>query len=599
MSSNDHGWGVSLRWHGRTIADHRVRGDVILGEAPGCTVVVSGLGPAFRLTAGASLLAVPDLAGTLVTPAGEAAITGPCPLQPGDRAELRLADDLVLELRREAYERLPLATLVNPRELAHQLVVGAALVAGLALLVRVEAPVNTLELRGEPDAEPDSALVRAMFVTAAEAPPIAYHDVYRFEVAPPPTPVPMPIAAVAEVAVPVPLAEVDAPIPKEIRPRRPRGVVKNTREPVMLSALIADEGAFDILAGGVLADDLLTRDVDKRRIEAGVVGIAGQRGVVGPARTVDVEVVDVVEPAAPIEADMGPGAGHDEPVPSDIPVVAPPSGPHSHTEAGADVTRGTADGLAAVAPTDRCDDPTLARKPQLDVVFVVDVSTTMTFMLDRIEKQIAEVDAAARAQALDPRYGLVVFVDDVLVTHGGTAYADLATLQRDLAAWQAFTAGNRQIGSEALNLDWPENTLDAVHAAATRFAWRPADTTLRMIVHATDDDFGEAPAVQSGQTIQHTYREVVDALRAAEVRMFSFAARVGGQCECLDVRAGLFTDFRGRKSLPEATGGAVFDIDAIADGSLGFAAAVGGAIRSSVCARYPLALSADPPRGPR
>jgi hypothetical protein len=304
-----------------------------------------------------------------------------------------------------------------------------------------------------------------------------------------------------------------------------------------------------------------------------------------------------------LEDVMGPSGGHDvavveatgvKPEIAELPPPPPSGGLNSHTADGADATRGVAHGLAAVAPDAKCDDPSRLRKPQLDVVFVVDVSTTMTFMLDRIEKQIAQVDAEARAQALDPRYGLVVFVDDVEVANGGQPYADIAALQRDLATWQAFTASNRQVKSTAANLDWPENSLDALHAAATQFAWRPADTTLRMVVHATDDDFGEAPAVQSGQPVRHGYRETVRALRAAEVRMFSFAAKVGGQCECLDVRHGLFTDFRGQKSLPTQTGGAVFDIDEVASGRLGFAAAVGGAIRSGVCTSYPLAPFARP-----
>ena len=295
---------------------------------------------------------------------------------------------------------------------------------------------------------------------------------------------------------------------------------------------------------------------------------------------------------------MGPGVVDDGPVPRDMPIAAPvpgdippppPGGPHSHPgEGDATAVRGVVGGLAAVAPESRCEDPTIAEKRQLDVVFVVDVSTTMTFMLDRIEKQIAQVDLEARAQGLDTRYGLVVFVDDIKLGNAGRPYADLAALQRDLAVWRAFTAGNRQINSADANLDWPENTLDAVHAAASEFAWRPADATLRMIVHATDDDFGEAPAIQSGQAIKHDYAQTVSALRAAEVRMFSFAAKVGGKCECLDVRPGLFARFRGRPSLPDATGGAVFDIDEVAGGKLSFAAAVGGAIKSGVCSRYPL-----------
>ena len=228
------------------------------------------------------------------------------------------------------------------------------------------------------------------------------------------------------------------------------------------------------------------------------------------------------------------------------------------------------------------------RKQQIDVVFAVDVSTTMNFMLAKIGREIAAVDAEVRLHNLDARYGLVVFVDDVMVTNGGQPFADLAGLQQELTRWQRFTAGNREIGTADANLDWPENTLDALHAAATRFAWRDPATTLRAVVHATDDDFGEAPAVQSGQRVQHGYGETVAALRAAEVRVFSFAAKVGGQCECLDVRAGLFAPYRGQQAIPAATGGAVFDIDEVASGALNFGAAVSGALNSAVCTHYPL-----------
>ena len=592
MRRQNHGWGVSLRYRGRTIADRRVRGAVVVGEDPACTFVVPGLGPAVTLASGDTLLGAPGLTGTVVTAAATSQFIGPCALGPGDRAELDLGDGISLELRREDYPRLPFATLFNPRDLARQLVIGAVAVAALAVLVRIEAPVNTLTVRGEPDADEHSLLVRAMFATATEvaAQSVPFHDVYAFDVPPPapPEPAPMPIVAVAEDVVPVPLAEVDAPVPTTRRKPRP------AKQPEV-SAIFDVVGGVD---GGVLAQLDEINAVDG--VPLAFIGSIVPREDPDLLARERMDVPRVEVTAAAIEDVMGPGSAHDEPVPEDIPVVPPlppvqldgaaasQTGADSHSRAGAPALRGAPDGLAAIAPQDRCDDPDLTPKQQLDVVFVVDVSTTMTFMLDRIEKQIAQVDAEARAQSLDPRYGLVVFVDDVQIANGGQPYADIAALQADLATWQAFTAGNRQIGSAELNLDWPENTLDAVHAAATQFAWRPVDTTLRMVVHATDDDFREAPAVQSKQQVQHTYRETSAALRAAEIRMFSFAARIGGQCECLDVRAGLFAKFGGQPSLPDATGGAVFDIDAVARGQLGFAAAVSGAIRSGVCTRYPL-----------
>ncbi|MCA9695110.1 MAG: vWA domain-containing protein [Nannocystaceae bacterium] len=263
-------------------------------------------------------------------------------------------------------------------------------------------------------------------------------------------------------------------------------------------------------------------------------------------------------------------------------------GVHSHTGDGAKVTRGEVDGLAAVAPKVVCDDPDVAPRPNVDVVFVIDVSTTMGFLVDSVERGIVEVDAALRALDRDPRYGLVVFVDDVKVTHGGAPFQDVAALQRELTRWRQFTASNRQINVETSNIDWPENSLDALHAAATEFAWRDADDTARLVIHATDDDFREAPAILSGQPVRHTYAQTVRALQQAQVRVATFASQIGGQCECLDVRSGWFTKHQGRASIPDATGGAAFDIDDVVAGELSLASAVKATARDSLCTRYPL-----------
>jgi len=610
-TTKTHGWGISLRYHGRTLQDLRV-GDarpLRAGEAPDCALVVPGLGAAAVLADGAALRRVPGLGG--VVRRGDRLVPyDECEgleLAPGDRVTLGVDahPEITLELRREAFERLPLGTLIHLRELARQLTLGAGLLAGLVLLVRTETPVNVLEVKGDPDA-PDSALVRAMFVAAAEAPRVELVPLPRLLPATPapPTPepvesevAPMPLLLAAEESVPVPVAEVDA------QPTRPRRRARNLAVKE-LATLAGDSEVFAVLSaveggvlGGVVGGDVGLDVLAEAREDAPALAMIGRAGGVGIGRVVgdepdagpivdlavDIEGgVDVVDEVIAPPPESGGGLG----VVGQVIAPPPDSGLNSHSQAGVEVVRGVVGGVAAVAPA-RCDDPEQTPRSQLDVVFVVDVSTTMGFMLDRIEQQLTRVDAEARAQGLDARYGLVVFVDDVQLGNQGQPYADLAALQGDLARWRAFTASNRQIGSEAPNLDWPENTLDAVHAAATGFAWRSADTTLRLVVHATDDDFGEAPAVQSGQAVQHTYAQTVAALRDAQVRMFSFAARVGGQCECLDVRPGLFTRFHGRASLPDATGGAVFDIDEVASGKLSFVAAVTGAIKSGVCGGYP------------
>lgn len=600
---NTHGWGVRVLFLGRTIAERSApeTAATLLGEAPDCDFVVPGLGERVALTRGAALTIPPGLAGRVRV--GEAweevAADRTAPVQRvvgvGDVAELHVVAHpaVALQIRRVELERLPWSARLPVRDLARELVMGAGLVAVLALLWRVERVENVLKLRGDPSALEDSALFRAMFFAPAVEPVEVARVRERF-VAPvlPALPVPPPPPAGPEIAdagpaVPTVVAvDTDvAPMPvgekllaareapragKTKRARRERGgdaaifAVIGAKDPVvdMISAV-------DVVEGGVLG-------VPGGGVEGGVVGgVVG--GVIG--RIDEAAVVDVLTDRPTV---VGPDAHAAEESPP------PQPGEHSHGESGALAVRGELDGTAAAVVQASCPDPTISRKKQIDIVFAVDVSTTMNFMLGKIEREIAAVDATVRAEGLDARYGLVVFVDDVKVANGGRPYADLAALQAELKTWQAFTASNRQIASPEANLDWPENTLDALHAAADQFAWRPAATTLRTVVHATDDDFGEAPAVQSGQVVQHSYRQTLAALQAAEVRVFSFAAKVGGQCECLDVKAGLFTRYFGQQAIPAATGGAVFDIDEVASGALSFGKALSGALQTAVCTHYPL-----------
>lgn len=600
--ANTHGWAIRLDFLGHTVVQTGRRDPAPLsaGEQPGCDLVLPGLGGRILLTDGPNLLLPPGLEGEVrvageVLPAAELRAAGPIRLAPGDGADLRLAEfpQIALSIRRVTLERLPWRARVHLRDLARQLVTGAGLVALLAMLWRVEHVDNVLDVKGDPNALEDTPLHRVMFFTPVEEPieVIRARELFAVPLTPPPppppsepdepgpdivssAPAPLAVLAAGPEAVPEPTeALVEAPV--ELKPLRSKKERRGRRAAGELSQVLAVLESDDVPFADVLVGDV---------VEGGVVGgIVGgveggyEGGVLGG---VEGGVVGGVLGGVPG------GGGVGEVVATSIP-HAP--GVQSHDEAGAEATRGVVGGLVAVGAAASCDDPTVTRKQQIDIVFAVDVSTTMNFMLGKIEKEIAAVDAEVRAQGLDARYGLVVFVDDVQVANGGQAYADLAALQRDLSTWQTFTASNRQIGSAAANLDWPENTLDALHAAADTFAWRPAATTLRAIVHATDDDFGEAPAVQSGQAIQHGYRQTVDALRAAEIRVFSFAARVGGECECLDVRPGLMAPYRGQKAIPAATGGAVFDIDEVAAGRLGFGQALSGALRTAICTHYPLA----------
>lgn len=576
-SRESQGWGIRLSFLGHVVAEHGA-GDaapLTLGEHHGCDLVIPGVGERIAVTEGATLVIPTGLVGEIHVGGDTldaAGVHGRVNLAPGDHARLRVAahPDIVVEIRRVERERLPWSARFHARDLARQLVTGAALVGMVALLWRVERAENALKLRGDPSALEDSPLLRVMFAPTPEPLDVTRtRELYAPRQVAPSSPAPP--GPDAQASAPAPIAflqegqvEVLPPPPEHADPPTPAVPVRSKR---VRKARRADDGPQQPLSILSAANN---SDVFAEFVNLDAGGAGGLLGALD-------------------DSHLSEGIGSIKHVPSDLPLEkAASGGQQSHSGVGAAATRGERDGLAAVAPSTSCADPEIVRKQQIDVVFTVDVSTTMNFMLGKIGREIAAVDAAVRAHNLDARYGLVVFVDDVLVTHGGQPFADLAALQHELAVWQAFTASNRQIQSADLNLDWPENTLDALHAAAAEFAWRPAATTLRAVVHATDDEFGEAPAIQSGQPVGHGYRQTVAALQAAEIRVFSFAARIGGQCECLDVTAGLFAPYRGQQAIPAATGGAVFDIDAVAAGTLNFGAAVSGALQAAVCTHYPL-----------
>jgi hypothetical protein len=306
-----------------------------------------------------------------------------------------------------------------------------------------------------------------------------------------------------------------------------------------------------------------------------------------PVIAVEPERVDAlaVEPslAEPAEIEVLPARRAPVAKPKPSPQRRKSARRDSHTAPGDTLVPGVGDGKAAVAPR-TCDDPRIEPKSQVDVVFVLDVSTTMGFVLDELSDEIAAVDAAVRKHDATPHYGLVVFVDDVMVVRGGEPFTDIRALAKEFDRWAKFTADNRQIRAEGDNLDWPENTLDALHAAATRFAWRDADDTVRVVVHATDDGFASAGDVLSGTVgVQHDYSQTVTALADAHVRVATFTARIGGKCECEDVTAGFMAPHGGASSLPDATGGAAFDLDEVARGRLHFADAIPSLVTNAVC----------------
>jgi hypothetical protein len=229
-------------------------------------------------------------------------------------------------------------------------------------------------------------------------------------------------------------------------------------------------------------------------------------------------------------------------------------------------------------------------KQQIDIVFVMDVSTSMLALLQKLENEILTVDAKLKTLDVlpDVNYGLVVFVDDTLIINGGAPYADVETLKQDFNKWWNFTQSNSQVNGGGSNSDWPENTIDALFTAAGAFQWRPMEDTLRMVIHCTDDTFGEKGAVQSGLAIMHTYDETVQALQDRQVRAFVFVDNdmTGGPGNDQDVSAGFFTPYNGKTPIPDATDGGAFNINQVLANQLSLNVAINDSVAASLCQDY-------------
>jgi len=258
----------------------------------------------------------------------------------------------------------------------------------------------------------------------------------------------------------------------------------------------------------------------------------------------------------------------------------------------------------------------------VDVVFVLDVSGSMIPPLTFVQDEVAAVDAALQTKNLPtpPQYGLVIFVDDVLVHNSGQPYADVAAFTAAVSTEIMTTNINapRQAVGGFDNLNWPENSLDALYAAANDYAWRPVDTTLRTLIHVTDASFWdqdlvsstagdpmglEAPGTCTAGTpcSVHSYDETIEALRAQSIWVNTFAAKTGGppgatvsppshgafRGSDVNVGIGFFEPYIGKPSIAASTGGNAFDIDEVFDGIISLATPINDSIANAQCMEYP------------
>ena len=255
----------------------------------------------------------------------------------------------------------------------------------------------------------------------------------------------------------------------------------------------------------------------------------------------------------------------------------------------------------------------------VDLVLVLDVSSSMRFVLDELEADIDRVVDAANQLAPDAHFGLIAFADNhKLDTTGDLEAGKVHTLAAPLSAAFAeirstYTQANRNPGDgpggpTLQNPICEENGLDALHAATTEFPWR--DNATRVVILASDDTFLERPDNYGdrdgdGDTTSTnfpregdypaawTVPETVAALTGAKTRVFSFTrlrppsflerCDTGRRLPWQDITDGWTTPYAGQPPIPEATDGRNYDLAEVQDGTLSLADTINEVVVDSYC----------------
>ena len=255
----------------------------------------------------------------------------------------------------------------------------------------------------------------------------------------------------------------------------------------------------------------------------------------------------------------------------------------------------------------------------IDVVFVLDTSSSMDFVLTKLDAQIAQVVTASNTIAADAHFGLIPFQDNsVLDATGplanGVVHTSATTLQTAFKYYRdTFTLFNRNpadgpTGLTDQNPLCEENSLDALYSAAAKFPWR--DNATRVIILATDDTFLERPdnyGDRDGDGLEnktdfpregnypaaHTVADTVTALHDAKTRVFSFSRltqpnfleRCGTprRLPWSSITDGWTTAYKGQAPIPMQTDGGNYDLDQVKNGTLSLADTIDQVVLDSHC----------------
>ncbi len=282
------------------------------------------------------------------------------------------------------------------------------------------------------------------------------------------------------------------------------------------------------------------------------------------------------------------------------------------------------DGDGAIAAVDGAMQPRVDAAPcmdVIDVVFVLDVSSSMGFVLDKLGMEIESVVTAANAKAPNAHFGLIAFADNHRLDtsgpeDGGKVHVAAATLKTAFTQIKStYTANDRNpgdgpTGPTTQNPICEENATDALFAAAADFPWRANAT--RVVIVATDDTFLERPdnygdrdgdgdttstdfPREGNYPAAKTMAEAVAALKAARARVFSFTRlappSLPGLTQCGTPRRfewaaisnGWSTPYLSMMPFPVQTDGQNFDLAQVASGSLSLSATINQVVLQSYC----------------
>jgi hypothetical protein len=271
------------------------------------------------------------------------------------------------------------------------------------------------------------------------------------------------------------------------------------------------------------------------------------------------------------------------------------------------------DGFVDASPLDRDGASPGECTDVVDVVFVLDVSSSMGFVLDKMKGEIGAVVSAANQLAPDAHFGLVAFADNHRLDlsgplEGGKVHTAAATLQAAFADIRTvYTGSNRNPGDGPngptnQNPICEENALDALVGAIDEFPWRANAT--RVIIVATDDTFIEPPdnygdRDHDGDTSStdypregdypagSSYAETTARVVGRKARIFSFTRLV--PCDTprrfawADISDGWSTPYQGEPPLPEATQGRNYDLAEVEEGTLSLSTTIQSVVLESYC----------------